>query len=166
MADVRQQQSIGRSIWQVFLLLTFAVWWGGLTFYAAIVVPIGSERVGATEQGFITQQVTQWHNALLIAMTMCLLVEAWRQKRWQLWAIASGLVVIGAALFVQHMQLTDMMDFDDRSVAEDFYSHHAIYLWLTTIEWAVGLTIPFAIGCRLDSDRKHEARVKESRDPR
>jgi len=69
-----QRSPIVRSLWTVFVLLLFAVWWGGLTFYAAIVVPIGTELIGASEQGFVTQQVTQWHNAVLTAMSVCLVI--------------------------------------------------------------------------------------------
>ena len=127
----------------MFVMLLFAVWWGGLTFYAAVVVPIGTGQIGETEQGFVTQQVTQWHNVLLTAMTVCLLTQAWRQKRWLLWTVAVGLAVIDVALIVQHLQLTAVMDFSTRSVPDGFYPQHAIYLWLTSVEWILGLAVPF-----------------------
>ena len=150
MADVtdngHQRSSAERRLWSTFVVLLFAVWWGGLTFYAAIVVPIGGEQIGETEQGFVTQQVTRWHNALLTAMTVCLLIEACRQKRWPLWAVVCGLGVINAALLYQHLQLTTLMDMRGRSVSNDFYAQHAIYLWLTTVEWVIGLAIPFQFG--------------------
>lgn len=138
-----QRSTIVRRLWTVFVVLLFAVWWGGLTFYAAIVIPVGSEQIGETEQGFVTQQVTQWHNALLTAMTLCLLIEAWWQRRWQLWTVAFGLAVIDAALIFQHLQLTAVMDFSSRSVPDGFYPQHAIYLWLTSVEWTLGLAVPF-----------------------
>lgn len=140
-----QRSPIVRSLWTVFVLLLFAVWWGGLTFYAAIVVPIGTELIGASEQGFVTQQVTQWHNAVLTAMSVCLVIEAWRQRRWQLWTVVCGLAVIDAALLHQHQELSGLISFQDQSISDGFYSQHAIYLWLTTIEWAIGLTIPFLV---------------------
>lgn len=49
---------------QFLLTLVVGLWLGGLTFYAGIVVPIGTEIVGGTEQGFVTQRVTNWLNAL------------------------------------------------------------------------------------------------------
>lgn len=146
-----QDQTRVARLWSCFVVFLFAVWWGGLTFYAAIVVPTGSEQIGATEQGFITQQVTRWHNALLTAMTICLLIEAWRNNRWPLWAVVCGLAVIDAALLYLHQQLSEMINLRDQSIPDGFYSEHAIYLWLTTIEWAVGLSIPFLVAGRLDA---------------
>ncbi|MFM8571811.1 MAG: hypothetical protein ACKOAU_09465 [Pirellula sp.] len=41
--------------------ILWGLWWGGLSFYAIVVVPIGTEQIGSVAQGFITQRVTQWH---------------------------------------------------------------------------------------------------------
>ena len=95
---------------------------------------------------FVTQQVTQRHNVLLTAMTVCLAIEAWRQKRWPNWSVVCGLAVIDAALIFQHMHLLAMLDFNSRSIADDFYPPHATYLWLTAVEWLFGLAVPFTAG--------------------
>lgn len=39
-------------------MLARGMWWGGLCFYAVVIVPIGTEVIGSVEQGFITQRVT------------------------------------------------------------------------------------------------------------
>src|SRR5258707_15304973 len=40
-------------------LAAFAVWLGGLTFYALVVVPVGTQVLGGpVAQGFVTQAVT------------------------------------------------------------------------------------------------------------
>ncbi|MEM7314482.1 MAG: hypothetical protein AAF497_15150 [Planctomycetota bacterium] len=44
--------------------LSLCLWWGGLTFYAAAVVPIGTDLFGAEMQGMVTQQATNWLNFL------------------------------------------------------------------------------------------------------
>ena len=135
-----------RIIWRTFLILLFAAWWGGLTFYAIVVVPIGAEQIGSASQGFITQQVTVWHNGLLTAMTVCLVIEAWlRKSRW-LWVAVIGMVLINAALLIEHSRLTGMMDFDQRSISDGFYARHAIYLWLTAAEWALGIAAAVVAG--------------------
>ena len=147
-----------KTLWSMLLMLTFAAWWGGLTFYSVAVVPIGSEQIGTSQQGFITQQVTFQHNLLLVVMTGLLLIEAWQRRRLWLGVLVVALALVGAALFFQHAHLTNLMDFNSRTVPSTFYSQHAIYLWLTAAEWAIGIALAFHIvrtsfGGRL---KKHE----------
>lgn len=132
------------SVWQTSFTLLFAAWWGGLTFYAAVVVPIGTRQLGSLEQGFVTQQVTRWHNTLLAAMTFYLLIESRRRPRW-FRMIVGGLLLVQAGLWLQHQQLTALMDTTSQSVTDDFYAEHAIYLWLTTAEWLLGIAIAWAM---------------------
>ena len=142
--------------WRVLLLLVWAAWWGGLCFYAVIVVPIGTEAIGSVEQGFITQRVTQWHNALTGLFSIFLLVEAYRKRERVFWIIAISLSLIATALVLQHARLTGMMDFKHQTVPGGFYGSHAVYLWITAIEWALGIVIaiwllPTAAGVRSQS---------------
>ena len=70
---------MARLLPQMAALLAMALWWGGLTFYAAVVVPTGVEVLGgAAEQGFITQRVSNIIN-LLGALTLAVLVGTLRQ---------------------------------------------------------------------------------------
>lgn len=128
--------------WQYCLFIVWAVWWGGLCFYAIVVVPIGTEVIGTVEQGFVTQQVTQWHNALSIVFLVCLLVEAYCRSSRTLWTIGAGLLALGLGLVGWHYHLSNMMDFEDQSVPSNFYTEHAIYLWMTATEWGIGLGLP------------------------
>jgi len=130
------------AVWQYWLLLVWCVWWGGLTFYALIVVPIGTEVLGAVEQGFLTQRVTQWHNGLSSVWAAILLVEAIRRPSRWIWAITILLSLVAVLLFLQHARLTAMMDFDSRTVPADFYARHEIYLCLIAMQWVVGLLVP------------------------
>ena len=54
-----------------FLVLAALMFWqGGFTFYAAVVVPIGTAQLGgATEQGFITRHVA-WYLNLVGAVAL------------------------------------------------------------------------------------------------
>jgi hypothetical protein len=123
----------------------WVIWFGGLTFYAAIVVPVGTDAIGATGQGFITQQVTIRLN---IAATLLLACWLWdlikREQRtrraWVVWSIHVGLLL---ALFLLHWKLTSVLDFDDRSVPEDgvFYQWHRAYLLVTTVQWVLGIVM-------------------------
>jgi len=129
------------------LLLLWGIWWGGLTLYAAIVVPIGTQSVGSIEQGFITQQVTGWLNAIgmmtVLAMGLFSL-RSYRNRRGLLvMATLEGILLI--ALIQYRVKLTNQMDYASRDVAEGFYHQHAVYLWLTTAQWLLGLVIPIFI---------------------
>ena len=138
-------QAIGSAIWKLFLLLVWAAWWGGLSFYAVVVVPIGADLIGSVEQGFITQRVTQWHNGFSGLFLVCLLIEAIRRRSPALWGIAAVLAIIDIALVVWHAKLTGMMDFQQQAVPGSFYSQHAIYLWMTACEWLLGVAMPIWI---------------------
>ena len=48
---------------RLLVLAAFAFWQGGFTFYAAVVVPVGTEVLGSSmEQGSITRRVTVYLN--------------------------------------------------------------------------------------------------------
>ena len=145
-----------KAIWFSILILLFAAWWGGLTFYAIIVVPIGTEQVGSIEQGFITQQVTRWHNVLLTAMTTCLAIDALHRKNRCLWVLIACLFLVDVLLLIEHSRLTGMMDFGRRTVPEGFYGRHAIYLWLTAVEWGLGVALAAlaVFSCQSSGQRK------------
>src|SRR5215469_3439353 len=51
------------------VLLMFALWMGGFTFYTLIVIPTGGKVLdgGERDVGFITQQVTIWLNWIGVA---------------------------------------------------------------------------------------------------
>ncbi len=136
-----------------FLLLWLLMFWlGGFTFYAAVVVPIGTEVLGSSfEQGWITRRVTNWLN---VAGAVALTGWAWdiaadpaptrlRQRlRWLLWLLlAIGLVV----LVVLHPRMDAILDGETwRAERGTFRTLHRIYLWVSTAQWAVGIALSFA----------------------
>ena len=123
----------------------FATWFGGLTFYAAVVVPIGGSQLGETTQGFVTQQVTIRLNALA---ALALVAWAWEisaSRRWRRTSIAiwtlQATILLG--LTGLHVQLSSMLDLVDRSgpTVSDFYSWHRLYLIGTTLQWLLALAM-------------------------
>ncbi len=126
-------------VWWLLLVAIFAIWWGGLTFYALIVVPIGSDVTSSVQQGFVTQRVTFWHNLLLTLATCCVFAEALRRRSFKWWLLSTSLLLVNAALLGMHWQLSGMIDATEQLVPSDSYRMHAIYLWLTTAEWLIGL---------------------------
>lgn len=139
------------------LLILWAAWWGGLTFYALAVVPIGTEVIGSVSQGFITQRVTQWHNGLTGVITLALFFEAYRRRNRSLNVVASSLLLVTIALIAWHARLTGMMNFRDETVPSGFYAEHAVYLWITAAEWGLGIAIPAWLLPIVNEERPNEA---------
>ncbi len=122
-------------------MLAWGVWWGGLCFYAVVVVPIGTDEIGTVDQGFITQRVTWWHNLMTGVFLGCLAVEAFRRRSGTLLFSTIALGAIETALVFWHARLTGIMDFHDKSVPGSFYGQHAVYLWITAAEWTLGIIL-------------------------
>jgi hypothetical protein len=136
-----------------FLVLQLLMLWqGGFLFYAAVVVPTGTKVLGGSfEQGHITRFVTEQMNvigAVALAFFVWELLHArprlLRQRciLWGCWLImAAGLTV----LFLLHPRMVEMVNFESSSASRfrgqhaDFRFLHRTYLWIVSIQWAVGL---------------------------
>src|SRR5207244_1583054 len=119
-------------------LQALLAWHGGFLFYAAVVVPIGTDVLGSSSaQGVVTQQVTHWLNRIGV---VALAVLAWdvsatppyRRARWAAWA---GMAVLLAALFFLHAVLDVNFDPARRSSPDPaaFQLAHGAYLWISTV---------------------------------
>ena len=151
---------IQKILWNNLLWFAWAIWWGGLSFYAIVVVPIGTELIGSFEQGFITQKVTIWHNGLSMLFVICLAIEAYRRKSRVLWVVVSLLIMIDFALVFGHAQLTSQMDFTHQSIPSGFYAQHANYLWITAAEWVLGMAVPLCLMPQHFGNRSHSTNQK------
>jgi hypothetical protein len=131
-----------------FLVLAVLFFWqGGFTFYASVVVPVGQHVFGHLRQGFITRQVTVYLNvagavALAVLLGDLLLAgdgAVWRRRgRWFLWA---GMLACLLFLFWLHGRLDELLvpkGFLIRD-GEAFRPRHRLYLWISTVQWALGL---------------------------
>jgi len=125
-------------------LQAFLAWHGGFFFYAAVVVPTGTDVLGSpAAQGAITQQVTTWLNRIGI---VALAVLAWdvsatppyRRRRWATWGL---MAICLAALFYLHAVLDANFDPVRRSSPDPatFHVVHEVYLSVSTALWAAGL---------------------------
>ena len=128
---------------RVLELISLALWWGGLTFYAGAVVPLGASVTDERTQGFVTQQVTVVLNGLaFVALLLTVPAAVLRGKWWgrTAWGVAV-LSLIG--LFVVHQRLDQMLDGRSQSVLDEthFYGVHQMYLWLTSLQWVAGLVL-------------------------
>ncbi len=129
-------------LWQFAVTLSLAVWWGGLTFYAAIIVPLGIEQFGGIEQGLLTQRVTVRLNLAGTLAGICLLADAlWHQPRNCRAVLASLLLALQGWLWFLHSRLSRWMETVSSSLptGESFYHEHRVYLWVTSVQWLIGL---------------------------
>ena len=134
--------------WRFFLHLAWAIWWGGIFFYGAVVVPIGTEAIGSVEQGFITQKVSRVHNVVAIAFLICLAFETAR-TRSRLIGILTATLAINVLFLVRwHSHLSGLLSVHDHSVSSGFYQQHAVYLGLIAFEWLLGIIAPLVLFVR------------------
>jgi hypothetical protein len=138
-----------RLIVQITAAIALAFWWGGLTFYSLVAVPIGADVLGGNaEQGFITRLVTRWIN-ISGAATLLVLVGStcalWRcaglRSRIILAITWATMAVAQTTLFVLHPRLDAMLDVPGHSLSDPsvFYSLHQFYLTVTGVQWFAGL---------------------------
>jgi hypothetical protein len=134
---------------RIAAVLAMAFWWGGLTFYGLVVVPIGVDVLGgATEQGFVTRQVSNWIN-LSGAVTLVVLLIAgattWNGAgRIAKATLAVSWLVMAAAqtvLAMLHPRLNAMLNIQSQSISDPatFHPLHEFYLTVTGVQWFAGL---------------------------
>ena len=125
-----------------------ALWWGGFTFYALVVIPAAQHVLHShVKVGFITQEVTGWING---CGTVALAFLLWhrlaepggtsRARRW-FWIAWLVLLVGQICLFLLHPQMDALLDFSNREILDEprFYSLHRVYLCISTVQWLAGL---------------------------
>jgi uncharacterized membrane protein len=134
---------------RIAAVLAMSFWWGGLTFYGLIVVPIGVDVLGgASEQGFITRQVSNYINLAGAGTLVVLLTSGcaiWsRAGRLTKSILAATWIVMAIAqtvLFIVHPRLDAMLDLQSNTVASPdlFHALHEFYLTVTGVQWFAGL---------------------------
>ncbi len=153
------ERSVGKTscarLFVLFLIVAFS--FGGFTFYAAVVVPIGGEGLDATAQGFVTKRVTHVLNAASGLMLMAFIWEGFaarhQRRRPANHCFAALLSLLAACLVVLvliHPQLDVLLGEEGFTVAEPdhFYRLHQIYLWVSSIQWLATIGVLWLI-CRI-----------------
>ena len=115
------------------VLVAFAFWQGGFTFYAGVVVPVGRE-VDAEFQSSVTTTVSHWLN---FAGGIALLYLTWDAATrdpagWRRWARLAACGAMGALLVVLVRLRLEL-------VREFYRPYHRLYLWTHALQWGCGL---------------------------
>ncbi|MGE3821459.1 MAG: hypothetical protein AB7I30_18775 [Isosphaeraceae bacterium] len=127
-------------------LVAIAVWFGGFTFYSAVVVPLLSDVMGKVEAGsMITREVTVTLNWIGVgAMAVWWALAIAERSTGDRWAGRVRLACLGVNsallgwLFALHRQLGEQID---TASMTGFYARHEFYLILSTIQWAATLVL-------------------------
>jgi hypothetical protein len=121
-------------------------------FYGGVVVPVGSHVLGSdTQQGFITQAVTNYLNA---AGIVCLLVWSetlWHERKhgvfkweWLLLILNAGMLL---ALIGIHFEMDRLLDGKTTSIVNhvQFGLCHKLYIGTSSLQWLVSLSMLFLL---------------------
>src|SRR5580704_2726867 len=115
---------------RLVLVLALMFWQGGFTFYASVVVPVGSDILGShVEQGWITRSVTNYLNlsggvALVLWLVDIIVVRTTgfhgRKVRFSLWCV---LAVTLAVLCLLHPYMDHYLDAERAIIVDQPYFH-------------------------------------------
>ena len=145
-------------VFQVFLL-----WQGGFVFYAAVVVPIGTDVLGSARiQGLITQQVTDGLNLCGAMWAVVVFADWWatrdpNRRRTQIRGTTWFLIVLLLAVLTGlHPLLDGHIDDETGAVHERdrFRFLHGVYLSVSTAQWALAVVLAwFTLRAWAEEDR-------------
>ena len=129
-------------------ILGLAVWFGGFTFYAGIVIPILHDELGGMDSGAITGMVSKQLNgigigAMLVAWVTAI-VERKSQPGWNRWANWGRwtLLIATTAILIFLIALHPIVqDYLDNGPRRDFYLMHKIYLIASSIQWGINVVL-------------------------
>ncbi|HEY4310362.1 MAG TPA: hypothetical protein VGN12_13000 [Pirellulales bacterium] len=122
-------------------ICALAFWQGGLTFHAVVVVPVANSILTGGEQGFVTQEVTNWMNRLGVPVVAILAIYARQLRSRIFWLACAVLGLTLAALFVIHARMDAQLDPASFAIIDraKFSLLHDLYLVVITIQWCAGL---------------------------
>jgi hypothetical protein len=139
------------TLFRKFLFVVcLAFWQGGFMFYGGVVVPVGASVLGSeTEQGFITQAVTNYLNGAgaicVIVWSVLLALDASPSSRsgrasWALWL---GIVATLGVQIGLHLVMDRSLDTAGRTVLDEakFGRLHGAYIATSTAQWLTCLAL-------------------------
>lgn len=130
-----------RSALTYLLLVALAFWMGGFSFYFGVVVRIGDQVIGGTEQGFITRQVSWWLNIAGLVTLGLMCVHLYFHRSWVLGLSLLGMSITHGLLMLRHSQLESLLDPEGMSVLDPqrFALLHENYEFLSGCQWLAAM---------------------------
>jgi hypothetical protein len=136
-----------RFIRRFLVLAALMFWQGGFVFYAGVVVPIGTEVLGSSqEQGRITRRVAVWLNWTGAAALVPFAWDAYVDRRSRLarrarimaWLVMAGAQIV---LFWLYPSLDALFNPETVHISNrpSFRTLHRIYLWVSSVQWFSGV---------------------------
>jgi len=126
-----------------FVLQSLMFWQGGFAFYALVVVPIGTDRLGSSfEQGRISRSVAPWINAAGIACLTMLVLDQYREGTSRLRvAVWVAIAACQVGLSLAAPRLEGMIDWEEGRYLRrsEFRSWHEAYLSVLGLQWLLAL---------------------------
>lgn len=169
-----QEMGILVGLGRFLFLLSFALFWGGLTFYTGFVVRISHDVLSdPMDGGLITQRVTVLLQIVGAVTVLLMLWNAFQISRYcKTYAVALALcaAVLGGAivgLVRVHAQLDAVINVDAAEITdrEVFTISHRRYNQLTTIEWLASLAyLPITVAAWRKVD-KQEGSSSQNENP-
>jgi hypothetical protein len=128
---------------RIVVIVVFAFWQGGFTFYAAVAAPVNSEILGSSpDRALISQKITRFIN---LAGAIALVPLAWDAaasrdpatwRRWLRWLVLFAMALsLGVLLWLQfHLEAQQIDDPYGLHQLGDFPKDHW-YLWVSIFQW-------------------------------
>jgi len=142
-----------RAGWQYLAVGAVAMWLGGFTFYASVVIDIGADVVGHFDQGYITQRATRALDTIAAVMLVFVAIDIWLHRKhlarsiMGLRLLAFVIMLISVILlFVLHDKLDALIDpqMMKRPPRELFRPLHSHYRKAVTFLWCAAV-VEFAL---------------------
>lgn len=136
------------SITRTLLLFSYALFWGGLTFYTGFAVRIAHDVLSdPMDGGMITQRVTvllQYFAAATVVLMLANAIQVGRKLRKLGFTLAFCAITLGVTvggLVIVHGKLDAVIDVEAVEISdrEVFAANHQRYNQLTTVQWIASL---------------------------
>lgn len=134
-------------------------------FYGGVVVPVGSHVLGSdTQQGFITQAVTNYLNLAGFVCLSAWAISLWQERKQGVLKLETSLLILNGfmliALILIHQQMDLRLDPRTTTVTDyvGFGWGHKLYIGTSSLQWLTSLLMLFLLLSRWSrSDRTARA---------